>query len=1240
MAELPRPGVEIIQQFNTASPTVINPTLVPLVTGPAKEIIEFLNSDGSINAGAKQGTYDQLPQVIAQSAFPSPRGNIAEVNVEEDTIRTALLFGGKLSQLDRDPGSSFLVSWNNSGRAAFRTPEITGSGLALDGKTLVVAIDQTVRLNTLTDVAITFATVGGGNLTAAQIADQINAAVGEVVASVIVSGSNNRVQIASTLWGAASSVTIRAGGSANTLLVALTDSVEYRVEAAGFYAQDQADNSTISAYIAWSRGNQFNSGTITAFSTAASNAGSLGQIFADSSNNDVYTEAQASPLTFTGGGSINLKVGDYFFADGVRPNSSAEVSRVETNRFKLGVVNTQLSTFNDNGVIITAVYDDSKVNTLLSSVPFAPRHAWFRARKLAGINVAATAATLTGSKIGTPATVATIVGTGATGPFALAGLTLKLDIILDGVAQDQFTFTFTGGPFADIPAVVTAIGANIPNVAATTDSGQLRLSTTSTGADQELSLATGSSAATVLGFSSLPTSDTGTDVQFQNMPPVLTSAAHTFPFTATTGQTVVVKLSADGGSTFPTTRTFTWPASVGPFANVAALLGALNTASSWDGGTLPTQFVLTSSGTNKLVITSASTGDLAAIKVDSTSTGIVGATNGKLQFTSNQTDTGENDLSGLTFKFRLDDRPDIYTVVFQDDSLDDVVAEINHVVGFPIASIGGSLQSQMVLTSPLDGMASKIEIVSDGVNTHAFQAFGFTAGQTATGIGRPNPDFIVDDLGNVLIGGEILRNAVTGQPFGNSSASLYIQYTGLRLDVSPRAANPALLSISDTTTLETVLGPINQANPLGLGMFFQLINAPGIACKGIAVAEATAGEPEGSLVAYSEVANFLQSEEVYAICPLTSSKVVHELFETHVVFMSSASQKGERIVITCPLDPIRDNDIVVASGLSANSTATPNQLIVDNNPNQGLIDNDINPALIIPQTENVFVELQIITGASQETRRYNVKSVNGVLLTFRTTFTGGFNTDGFFTTIPLTETLVNADWSIEIRGVPLVIPGSTLLDKDRVAATVAARSDAIKNRRAISIFPDTITAVVEGSDQNIPSYFYGAGLTGMIAAHAPQQPFTNLPSTGYTGVKGSQDTFSVKQLDTMAGGGTYIIVQDVKGGPVTSRHQLTTDLTSIETRELSITKAVDFVAKFMRTGLRNYIGTFNITQPFLDMVSTVVQGQLAFLEESGVIIGGDLNNLIQDKNEPDTLLVDISLQVAFPCNYIRLTLSV
>jgi hypothetical protein len=126
----------------------------------------------------------------------------------------------------------------------------------------------------------------------------------------------------------------------------------------------------------------------------------------------------------------------------------------------------------------------------------------------------------------------------------------------------------------------------------------------------------------------------------------------------------------------------------------------------------------------------------------------------------------------------------------------------------------------------------------------------------------------------------------------------------------------------------------------------------------------------------------------------------------------------------------------------------------------------------------------------------------------------------------------------------------------------------------------------------------------------------------------------------MAAGGVYILIQDAQNAPVICRHQLSTDTTSIETRELSITKVVDFTAKFMRAGLRNFIGRSNITQGFLDNLSTIVQGQLNFLVEGGTLIGADINNLIQDADAPDTILIDVTLDVPFPANYIRLTLVI
>ena len=117
-----------------------------------------------------------------------------------------------------------------------------------------------------------------------------------------------------------------------------------------------------------------------------------------------------------------------------------------------------------------------------------------------------------------------------------------------------------------------------------------------------------------------------------------------------------------------------------------------------------------------------------------------------------------------------------------------------------------------------------------------------------------------------------------------------------------------------------------------------------------------------------------------------------------------------------------------------------------------------------------------------------------------------------------------------------------------------------------SPFP-TIKTTVQGLEKALPSYYAAAAIVGQVGALPPQQGHTNYPIPGLTGVVGSEK-FTKAQLNRMAGGGTFILAQDVQGGAVYCRHQLSTDMTSIETRELSITKIVDFVAKFLRTGVR------------------------------------------------------------------------
>lgn len=1232
-AELPRPGVEVVQEFQSAAPTIVRPTLVPFVTGPAKEIVDVLNTDGTLNANAKQGSYNQLPLLVTQSAFPSPRGNIAQVNVEEDSIEAFFQFGGSLLRLKDAPGESFLGAWNKATAAAVQTKPDPVGDFVVDGLTLVLAIDVPAHLNTTEDVAITFAGASpGANLTPAQAAAQINAAVGETVATVT---SDARVQITSTKSGALSSVTVRAGGSANTAL-GFSGTDEARVEGSGFRAQDQSNNTTISPWVEWTRGNYVLNGTATTFPAITGSTPGFGLV----DGSAVFTAAQASAIAYTGGGSLQLVAGDIFYADGVAPVTGAVVKKVEAARFKLGVLNTRLSIFDADGNVVTAVYDDASINTLFSSAPFSPQFAWFKAENLL-VSAVPQAATVTGTVEGIAALPAVVEGASApSGPYALTGLTLIVGVTVNGVVEDDQTFTFSGSPLADMPAVVAAIGTHITGVVAVNDAGKLKLATALTGATQDIVLRKTSTAGATLGFTfgGNDLTGTGSDVTFAPVGPILTGvAAQTFPLTfGGASQTLVIDRSIDGGSTWTAgSRTFT-SSSTGPYANIAALLAQLNTPANWDGGTLPTTFTI-SAATNTLKITGASGGSLQGIRVNASST-IIGATsNVNLRFTSGQSAEGVDGLTGLHFQLRINDRPHIYDSIFTSNSLVDAVALINTTVGWPVATIGGTNTDELTIKSDLKGIGSKVEVLAASNTTQTNIALGFPGGASAVGSGRPNPDFYLDVSGNVNIGADILRNQVTGAPYDPGAADLYIQYTGLRLDVSPQAVGtPTLISVSDVDTLTTVLGPLNQDNPLGLGMFFALINAPGILCTGMGVSDAPASAPDGTLAAYAEVASFIEAQEVYAIAPLTHDETVAQMFKAHLELMESPEQKGERILFFNPLVPTHANDKVVISGLNGSTPLSANTFNADTNPTANLVADGINPALPIPVSAGLYLQITV----AGEVRNYSVTGVNGVVLTLNVTFTGTQNADAFYTTTPLTESLVDAAYSLEIRGAALLLPSSTLPDKDAIAATVQAKGQAYGYRRMFYTFPDKVTASVNGVESLLEAYHACAAVAGMCAHFPPQQGFTNMAMVGFNGVQGSQDTFSNRQLNVMAAGGVYILVQDVAGAPIISRMQLSTDMTTIEKRELSVTKIVDFTAKFLRAGLRNFIGTFNITQPFLDTVSTVIHGMLKFLEENGVLISGDLNNIIQSTDQPDTVLVDVLLDVPFPCNYIRLTLVI
>jgi hypothetical protein len=555
-----------------------------------------------------------------------------------------------------------------------------------------------------------------------------------------------------------------------------------------------------------------------------------------------------------------------------------------------------------------------------------------------------------------------------------------------------------------------------------------------------------------------------------------------------------------------------------------------------------------------------------------------------------------------------------------------------------VAPNGQNAQLRVNANKPLSFTGSHFYIVATSLAA--------LPGETAN---RPRPDFIVDANGNATFKHGLLRdsNGVVVESLQTSalvepSSNMYIAYKALRLDVSSRATNPGLLQFSDTATLQSQLAPITTDNPLGLGLYFALLNAPAVQITGLGVDAVSPSEPFGTLAAFTDAATFLEQFEVYAIAPLTHETTVHQVFQTHVDTMSAPENKGERIVLVNPSKPVNRLNALVASGTDGNTIGTGG-LTFDTgiaNLTALLVAAGISNPASIPVSSGVFLNI------SDNNLNYNVSAVSGSVVTVNITFTGSQNTDGFFSTTdlktpPLPSALIEDPFSIKVRGTPLVLTDGITPDKPSIASTITAMAQAFLDRRVWMVVPDTCAATLGGVEQVLDGFYMCAAIAGMIGQQPPQQSFTNFPMTGFTRVIGSNDFFTPQQMNQMAGGGAYIILQDVKGvSPLYSRMALTTDLTSIETRTDSITKIVDFCAKFYRTGLKNFIGRFNINQGLLDSLGHVLQGLTGFLTESGVLIGAHVNNLIQDTAAPDTVLVDITLDVPFPCNYIRITLVI
>jgi len=405
-------------------------------------------------------------------------------------------------------------------------------------------------------------------------------------------------------------------------------------------------------------------------------------------------------------------------------------------------------------------------------------------------------------------------------------------------------------------------------------------------------------------------------------------------------------------------------------------------------------------------------------------------------------------------------------------------------------------------------------------------------------------------------------------------------------------------TVASLSDVENRIGKAVTYNPLAFGLSQALTNA-GATVSAYGVTADTTDE-------HSNARSTLELHEVYALAPMTIQNV-ESAYVSHVTLQSVETAKKERIVFlnpnttwyesdgsttaTGPLDGSMDKT-GTATGLAAIAFGVGNKRAFYVNP------------------DTVYVE---------ESRP---------IATLSQTYVGYGHANA--ATYGLYAQFASA-WTYR--------PGTTSEVKYYAGddITDAAWANLMNNTYGI-----TATAGVQEMVASIPvpGYYLAAGLAGQVSGQRPEQGFTNLALAGnFSKLKYSGDWYTQAQLNTLAGGGNYVMSQTNSASPIVTRHQLSTDRSSVESQELSITKSLDFAAKFIRNGVAPYIGKYNITPAFLALLKQVLVGQGTFLRREGYINDLKVETVEQDSVSKDTVLVTLQISVQYPVNYIKITLQ-
>jgi len=207
------------------------------------------------------------------------------------------------------------------------------------------------------------------------------------------------------------------------------------------------------------------------------------------------------------------------------------------------------------------------------------------------------------------------------------------------------------------------------------------------------------------------------------------------------------------------------------------------------------------------------------------------------------------------------------------------------------------------------------------------------------------------------------------------------------------------------------------------------------------------------------------------------------------------------------------------------------------------------------------------------------------------------------------------------------------------SATRITYAEAVANRRVMMVSPATVKyfSTAANLEVTIAGYFMAAALAGIAVSQGVALPLTRKFLAGFASIP---EVLSEQQKNTEATSGLCVIEQ-LRSGQIRIRHGVTTDPTSLYTREWTITGQEDRLA----ISIRNYLDSSGvigsvISNTTLASVKAQVIGALGILQDNGDIQAWRNIQTRQLINNPDVIQVQFEWQASIPLNYILVRYSI